>query len=644
MQTSRATIYLFTGLSLTPLAIFSLFDFYLNSDIYFQIDTLALCCFVFCLLVLFNYCKRFVFTAFVICAFTSLTIFASASREYLDFYGLYISYESLKLYRELFLAIKNFNSTPALIFILFISAISVVLHKTLFKKLHRLSWQKGVLSFLIPFMTGLFLISIHTTRNDTNELLNLPNNDRKDVELENPLMYFFRSTPIALWLVPESEDSAAENKAKVIAKALRKNTLVALPEEYSSQNFDQLILNYPGLKHKNSNVNPLAFYPTTPLTLNLPNKKNVILVVLESSRFKELSKEITPNLLEIANESFWFTNNYATSRATIKSEQAILCSSIDGNLLTPFARSEGVYRGKCLPHILKKHGYTTSWFHGNTKEFYNREIFHPSLGFDNIYSKELFERDGYSDAQDIGWGVPDPILYDTALNYFDQQSSPFFAEILTLSNHQPFNWDYKEFKFPPHLKELDDGIYGNYQRSLYYADVALGEFWRKLKQKAYYHQSVIVITGDHGVPFYPKDTVSPEDKFEVLFKVPMLIHVPNSSPRQIDTTRSHLDIAPTLLSLLNINEENSFLGRPLIGSKSNDEKRPIFLMNMDSYGFIYGGTKCFPKADMCSKGANCLNEKRFSCAIDSSEDVKAIEQSAHLMKYLKLKTLAAFIE
>ena len=351
MQASRATVYLFTVLSLTPLAIFSLFGFYLNSDIYFQIDTLALCCFVFCFLVLFSYCKRFVFTTFVICVLTSLTIFASASREYLDFYGLYISFESLKLYRELFLAIKNFNSIPALISILCICAIGVILHKTLFKKLHRFSWRKGTLSFLIPFMIGLFLISIHTTRNDTNELLSLTNGDRKDVELENPLMYFFRSTPIALWLAPESKDSAAENKAKVIAKALRKNTLVALPEEYSSQNFDQLILEYPGLTHKKSNVNPLAFYPSTPLTLNLPNKKNVILVVLESSRFKELSKEITPNLLEIANESFWFTNNYATSRATIKSEQAILCSSIDGNLLTPFARSEGVYRGKCLSLI-----------------------------------------------------------------------------------------------------------------------------------------------------------------------------------------------------------------------------------------------------------------------------------------------------
>ena len=110
MQASRATVYLFTVLSLIPLAIFSLFGFYLNNDIYFQIDTLALCCFVFCLLVLFSYCKRFVFTAFVICMLTSLTVFASASREYFDFYGLYISFESLKLYRELFLAIKNFNS------------------------------------------------------------------------------------------------------------------------------------------------------------------------------------------------------------------------------------------------------------------------------------------------------------------------------------------------------------------------------------------------------------------------------------------------------------------------------------------------------------------------------------------------------
>lgn len=644
MQTSRATLYLIASLSLVPLFIFSLFGFYLDSDIYFQIDTLALCCFLFCLFVIFSYFKSFIFTTFVVFALTSLVIFSSISREYLDFYGLYISFESLKLYRELFLAVKNFNSRPALIFALIVFVTGVFLHKTIFQKLPRFSWKGGALAFLLPFSVGLLLLNIHTTRNDTIELLNLVSDEKREVKLENPLMFFFRSTPLALRFAPISEGKAAENKARIIAKALRKNTLVALPEEYEPQNFERLVLDYPGLEHKSSSVNPLAFYPSFQMGHEAPNKKNVILIVLESSRFKELSEKVTPNLLEIASESFWFTNSYATSRATIKSEQAILCSSIDSNLLTPFARSEGVYRGKCLPHILKKHGYTTTWFHGNTKEFYNREVFHPSLGFDKIYSKESFESNGYSDIQDIGWGVPDPILYDTALNHFEKQTGPFFAEVLTLSNHQPFNWDYKGFKFPLSLEELGDDIYSNYQRSLYYADDALGKFWRSLKQKPFYSQSIIVITGDHGVPFYPKDIVSNKDKFEVLFKVPMLIHIPKSSPRHIDTTRSHLDIAPTLLSLLNIREENSFLGRPLIGNNFSNEKRPIFLMNMNNYGFIYGETKCFPNANMCTKGQDCINEKRFSCAIDSSEDVEAIGQSSHLMKYLQLKTLAAFTE
>lgn len=644
MLNRRITVYIYISLSLIPLLIFSFFGFYSNSDVFLQIDTLAFCSFFFSTIILLSYCHRIIFSAILVSFLTVIALFTSISREYLDFYELYISFDSLKLYRELFLAIKNFNSTPAIILISVLCSLGLVLYKLLFKKLSDLSLKAGVIAFTVPLFLGFFLAHVHSSRNDSVKLLNLNENTSRETELENPVMYFFRSTPIAGLFSPDSQSTSQETKAKIVAKALKKKTLVALPQEYSGNNFGALILNYPGLSYKQSPTDPLAFSPVkqkhaTPLYL-----KNILLIVLESTRFQELSNEVTPNLLKIAAESFWYTNHYATSRATIKSEQAILCSSIDGNLLTPFARIEGIYRGKCLPHILKNYDYSTSWFHGNTKEFYNREVFHPSLGFDKVYSKESFEAEGYNSEKDIGWGVSDPTLYDTVFSYMDLQKKPFFAEALTLSSHQPFDWDYKGFEFPAHIQKLEDDIYGNYQRSLYYADAALGNFWKEFKTKSYYRDTIVVITGDHGVPFYPESIGSARKKFDTLFKVPLLIHVPGSKPQTFNASRSHLDIAPTILSLLNIKEENSFLGRPLLGQDVSNDKRPIFLMNMENYGFIYGESKCFPNVKMCSHNESCLNEKRFSCAINSEEDLEAIAQSSDFMKYLRLKTLAGFSE
>ena len=38
-----------------------------------------------------------------------------------------------------------------------------------------------------------------------------------------------------------------------------------------------------------------------------------------------------------------------------------------------------------IPAVLKQEGYTTSYFHNNVSDFYNRIDTHKGLGFDNLY-------------------------------------------------------------------------------------------------------------------------------------------------------------------------------------------------------------------------------------------------------------------
>jgi arylsulfatase A-like enzyme len=67
--------------------------------------------------------------------------------------------------------------------------------------------------------------------------------------------------------------------------------------------------------------------------------------------------------------------------------------------------------------------------------------------------------------------------------------------------------------------------------------------------------------------------------WNVLTHVPWFIRVPGAEPRRIDTPRGHVDLAPTIVELMNVDSENDFVGKSLVselfGGKA--EPRPVLL-------------------------------------------------------------------
>ena len=597
-----------------------------------------------CLLLLFSRPLSLWFCAI---ASAFMLLFTQVSFEYYRFYGSYISSDTLLLFRDLLTASGQFVSAWAIVGICLLLAAFHLLVKHVVKT--SIGLKKTAYGIcLLGFST--FALSFSHYKYD--QLSKVPRPGialQVELESQSPVLFFMRSTDFWQSLDESEAERMKRYNFEMLAANIVRGADVILPEVYQLSNYDNLLLDYPGYQTAFDDVRPLNNKPQQKSAAKLD--KNVILIVLESVRafetgFYYSEYSLTPNLDRIAKKGITASQFYANNRQTVKGEQALLCSAIDYRGDAPYAVKHGNFNGRCLPEILSENGFETYWYHGYTKEFFNRKEYHQSIGFEHIYAKEEFIEDGYDENQDIGWGVPDKQLFSTVLNKLENHpaDTPFFAQVLTLTNHQPFDWDYGELNVPKNDYSGADPIYSNYQRGINYTDAALGQFWDAFIQSPLADNTIVIITADHGVPFYPSEDLAEADKREILFRIPFVIVDPDDNhPRDIDLQLSQLDLTPTLLSLLNINVENAFIGRPFLGEQKTDSERPILLHSSDGISLRYGDLRCNPKGQMCAVGDNsCSTIGTMQCKTSNEALLQYGQHAISYDNYLQLALETGF--
>lgn len=310
---------------------------------------------------------------------------------------------------------------------------------------------------------------------------------------------------------------------------------------------------------------------------------NVLIVVLESFRASMAGHyngggTLTPNLDKIAANNVIAREFYANTNYTVKGETAIWCGLFDLNSRPPLSTiSEELLMPECLPKILSDQGYQTIYFHGNEGAFYERDKFLPLVGFQSRYFHEDYVG-GVDLVEDrIGWGISDEKLYMLAFDRLEQLGERrFFASITSLSAHYPFNWDWGDEvpKFDADTVDQDDLLYKDYQRAIFYSDYALGKLWERYKNSPLSENTILIITGDHGVWVFPSDQLAKYDRLtlnEHFFRMPfVLVHPAHEGHLELVGAASQIDIAPTILDLLGLSEYRSqFIGRNMLETVSN---------------------------------------------------------------------------
>ncbi len=231
-----------------------------------------------------------------------------------------------------------------------------------------------------------------------------------------------------------------------------------------------------------------------PDTLHLLNtsRPNIIIVMLESftanaSKFFTGNNNHTPFLDSIGNQNLSFVRCYASGDRTEKG----LVTVISGYPAQP-SSSIIVFPDKILklPSIsksLKLEGYKNYFFYGGDAEFASMKAFLLVQQFDAIIDKQSFK----SSELTSKWGAHDEYLYAKVIDEFSNVKSPFFATIMSLSSHEPFDVPYQD-------KNLKKDEWYGLKNSIEYADKCVFDFVENCKKQSWYDRTLIVLVADHG--------------------------------------------------------------------------------------------------------------------------------------------------
>jgi hypothetical protein len=111
--------------------------------------------------------------------------------------------------------------------------------------------------------------------------------------------------------------------------------------------------------------------------------------------------------------------------------------------------------------------------------------------------------------------------------------------------------------------------YQQFLMQLAFSDKLLGELLKQLRTQDLLDQSLLIVTADHGASFRPfthrrSDPTHPSF-FEDVMRIPLFIKLPQQTEGKIDARKiESIDIAPTILDILNLSSSETFDGRSFI--------------------------------------------------------------------------------
>ncbi len=310
----------------------------------------------------------------------------------------------------------------------------------------------------------------------------------------------------------------------------------------------------------------------------LEKRLNVVLISVESLSAEFLTPfgnrhGITPNLDRLATAGMLFTHVYATGTRTVRGLEALTLSipPTPGNSIVKRPNNDRLYT---LGEIFAEHGYEPLYLYGGYGYFDNMNAFFGGNGY-TVIDRTAIPKEAIH-MENI-WGVADEDLFTLAIDQLDQRQAagkPFFAHIMTTSNHRPFT-------YPAGRIDIPSG--SGREGAVKYTDWAIGDFIERAGAKPWFADTVFVIVADHTASGRGKTDLPVEQ-----FLIPLIIYAPGHiAPARIDTLASQIDVAPTLLALLNFTYRSRFFGQDIIAEGPRHQR--AFLANYQTVGYLEDG-------------------------------------------------------
>ncbi len=282
--------------------------------------------------------------------------------------------------------------------------------------------------------------------------------------------------------------------------------------------------------------------------------RNLVIVLEESLGAQFIGslggRPLSPHYDRLSRQGWAFTRLYATGTRSVRGIEAVVAGFSPTPAQAVVKRPDSQQGFFTLADVLRRNGYDTTFYYGGESHFDNMRGFFLGNGFGRV-----IERRDYRDPAFVGsWGVSDEDLFaraDQEFRSLHASGTPFFGFVFTSSNHDPF--EFPEGRIAPYEQPL-----ATRDNAAKYADHALGGFFDRAMASDYWKDTVFLVVADHDSRVFGRDLV-PVDNFHI----PGLILGGGIAPRRDERIASQIDLGPTLLSLVGIDDATPMIGRDL---------------------------------------------------------------------------------
>ena len=351
-------------------------------------------------------------------------------------------------------------------------------------------------------------------------------------------------------------------------------------------------------------VNKIIDHTSNPFTPtssagNYPNdnqKPNIILIGGDGLNATNMSlygyeRDTTPQLEQLSDRSLLAENAFSNSSNTTGSTTSMLTGKppAQTRVLLPPDILQGENTFEHLPRILRNAGYYTAQLgvpvyadanevnlldgfaevNGHTQEESQAAhlalemVFGNSLYFTSIMYERITERllhiffiqemkNPYSLVTEPGKRQSDEAQVNHLIDLIQETEEPLFAHVHLMGTHGPrFAIDQQKFSLGEAPNENWETDY--YDDSILTFDSYIGKLLDELEKNGEMDNTLLIIYSDH-----PK-------LYNVRWRIPLMMHFPNDEfSDTIRTNVQNLDISPTILDYLGIDQPEWMQGQSLI--------------------------------------------------------------------------------
>ncbi|HMR06716.1 MAG TPA: sulfatase [Polyangiaceae bacterium] len=300
---------------------------------------------------------------------------------------------------------------------------------------------------------------------------------------------------------------------------------------------------------------------------------NVILLTVDALRadmpWTGYARDIAPNLTKLAARSIVFENHRATTSNTAQSLPTLLT----GRFASSLYRSGYFFAGyaednEMFPEILQSKGVRTIGVQAHM--YFNRGK-------------------GLEQGFDV-WDMVPGISFNEKTD--EHVTSAKTTQALTDLLSKPENTSARFFAWThymdPHheyVKHKDSPDFGNslrdvYDNEVHHTDHHIGQFLAFAEKQSWWKDTAVIVTADHGEAFGEHGrNQHAHDLYEEVVRVPLMFYAPGVEGRRVTSLHTHLDLAPTIVELMNAGTLTGAQGQSLVPVLNGDTlpAKPVVL-------------------------------------------------------------------